>query len=67
MPVAKMYKACALIHNAQTCLYRNNTSDDFNSELPCNDFNCQPPSLENYFVNKNNMLLQTFTCYDYKQ
>ena len=32
IPDAKIYKACALIHNAQTCLYWNNTSYDLNCE-----------------------------------
>ena len=38
--VGKMYVVCALLRNAITCLYGNNTSDYFGIE---------PPSLEQYF------------------
>lgn len=38
--VGKMYVVCALLHNAITCLYGNNTSDYFDIE---------PPTLEQYF------------------
>ena len=38
--VGKMYKTCALLANARTCLYGNITSDFFD---------LKPPSLEDYF------------------
>ena len=38
--VGKMYAVCALLRNAITCLYGNNTSDYFGIE---------PPTLEQYF------------------
>ena len=38
--VGKMYLVCALLTNARTCLYSNMTSDFFN---------CEPPSIEEYF------------------
>ena len=38
--VGKMYVVCALLRNAITCLYGNNTSGYFGIE---------PPSLEQYF------------------
>ena len=38
--VGKMYLVCALLHNAITCLYGNNTSEFFG---------LNPPSLEDYF------------------
>ena len=39
--IGKMYLICALLTNAKTCLYGNMTSQFFN---------CDPPSLEDYFV-----------------
>ena len=39
--VGKMYIVCAILHNALTCLYGNQTSSHF-------DLN--PPSLQEYFV-----------------
>ena len=39
--VGKMYIVCALLQNARTCLYRNQTS---------NYFGLDPPSIEEYFV-----------------
>ena len=39
--VGKMYKVCALLTNAHTCLYKNTTS---------NIFEIDPPHLEDYFV-----------------
>ena len=39
--VGKQYIVCALMRNALTCLYQNNTSDFFGVE---------PPSLETYFL-----------------
>ena len=39
-PIGKMYKVSALLTNAHTCLYKNNTS---------NFFEIEPPLLENYF------------------
>ena len=39
--VGKMYTVCALLQNARTCLYRNQTS---------NYFGLDPPSIEEYFV-----------------
>ena len=38
--VGKMYIVCGLLHNARACLYRNNTSKEFDVE---------PPSLAEYF------------------
>lgn len=38
--VGKAYIVCALLRNALTCLYKNNTSEFFN---------VSPPSLERYF------------------
>ena len=38
--VGKMYAVCALLRNAITCLYGNNTSDYFG---------IKPPTLEQYF------------------
>jgi hypothetical protein len=38
--VGKMYLVCALLRNAITCLYGNQTSEFFNLE---------PPTLEEYF------------------
>ena len=40
-PIGKMYITCALLTNARTCLYGNQTSIFFD---------CEPPTLENYFV-----------------
>ena len=40
-PVAKQYRVSALFTNAQTCLYKNNTSKFFEVD---------PPLLEEYFV-----------------
>nr|XP_047144740.1 uncharacterized protein LOC124818226 [Hydra vulgaris] len=39
-PVSKMYLVCALMHNARVCLYGSTTTTYFD---------CQPPSLSNYF------------------
>ena len=39
--VGKMYIVCAILRNALTCLYRNQTS---------NFFNLEPPTLQEYFV-----------------
>ena len=39
--VGKMFLTCALLTNARTCLYGNLTSEYFD---------CQPPTLENYFM-----------------
>ena len=39
--VGKAYIVCALLRNALTCLYKNNTSQYFN---------VAPPSLERYFM-----------------
>ena len=39
--VGKIYVACALLRNALTCLYGNNTSTFFN---------VKPPDLEEYFI-----------------
>ena len=38
--VGKMYIVCAVLRNALTCLYKNQTSDHFNFE---------PPTLQEYF------------------
>ena len=38
--IGKMYRVCALLHNARTCLYGSSVSRFMNIE---------PPSLENYF------------------
>ena len=38
--IGKMYSACALLHNAQTCLYGNLTS---------RHFDIHPPQLRDYF------------------
>ena len=38
--IGKMYIVCALLHNARTCLYGNETSSFFELE---------PPTLEEYF------------------
>ena len=38
--VGKTYAVCALLRNALTCLYGNNTASFFN---------VQPPALEDYF------------------
>ena len=40
-PIGKMYLVCAILTNSRTCLYGNLTSSYFN---------CEPPSLEEYFV-----------------
>lgn len=40
-PVGKMYRACALLTNARTCLYKSQTSEFFNID---------PLSLEEYFI-----------------
>ena len=39
--IGKMYIVCALLHNARTCLYGNETSSFFELE---------PPTLEEYFA-----------------
>ena len=39
--VGKMYIVCALLHNVRCCLYRNNTSKQFD---------CEPPRIEDYLV-----------------
>ena len=39
-PVGKMYIVCALLQNARSCFYGSVTSEFFD---------CQPPSIENYF------------------
>ena len=39
--IGKMYVVCAILHNALTCLYHNQTSDFFNLE---------PPTLNEYFT-----------------
>ena len=40
-PVGKMYRVCALLTNARTCLYKAQTSEFFNFDLP---------TLEEYFT-----------------
>ena len=40
-PIAKMYKVSALLTNAHTCLYGNNTSSFFDME---------PPNIDEYFA-----------------
>ena len=40
-PVGKMYMVCPLFHNARAYLYGNATSTYFD---------CEPPTLEEYFV-----------------
>ena len=37
----KMYRVCALLANARTCLYKTQTSEIFNTD---------PPTLEEYFT-----------------
>ena len=39
--VGKMYVVCAILHNALTCLYGNQTSEFFEME---------PPTLQEYFI-----------------
>lgn len=40
-PIGKMYIVCAILRNAMTCLYGNQTSSFFNMD---------PPTLQNYFA-----------------
>ena len=40
-PVWKMYRVCALLNNARTCLYKTKTSEFFNIDSP---------TLEEYFT-----------------
>ena len=40
-PVGKMYRVCALLTNARTCLHKTQTSEFFNIDLP---------TLEEYFT-----------------
>ena len=40
-PIGKMYIVCAILRNAMTCLYGNQTYSFFNMD---------PPTLQNYFA-----------------
>ena len=43
-----MYIVCALLHNAKSCLYGNKTSTYFD---------CEPPTVEKYFLHDKLILL----------